>query len=50
MLKQRVEREQHKLTQSAIQLGRERSRLEAERWGFKQMQMELKMQDVLYDR
>jgi hypothetical protein len=47
ILKKNTMREQRKITKSAIELGYERTKLEAERWAFQEMKRELQMQEIL---
>ncbi|KAI8989490.1 Afadin and alpha-actinin-binding-domain-containing protein [Pilobolus umbonatus] len=39
--------QQQQVTQSAIELGKERTRLEAERWAFEEMKRELEMSNII---
>lgn len=43
-------RDQKKVTQSTLELGRQRTQLEAERWAFEEMKRELQLQEILQER
>lgn len=43
-------RDQKKITQSALELGKKRSQLEAERWAFEEMKRAIQLQDILQER
>ncbi|KAG2201268.1 hypothetical protein INT47_006771 [Mucor saturninus] len=48
-LKKKAMRDQKKLTQSALELGKRRSELEAERWAFEEMKRAIQLQDILQE-
>ncbi|CEP11194.1 hypothetical protein [Parasitella parasitica] len=48
-LKKKAMQDQHNITNAAIELGKERAKLQAERWAFTEMKRQLKMQEILND-